>query len=75
MRLRRSYVAVYLHSINADWEAEAVCCGVRETFPPRTGESYKEHFVLCLESVDLNHATYLVGLATTKAQFALVFVF
>lgn len=75
MRLRRSYVAVYLHWINADWEAEAVCCGVRETFPPRTGESYKEHFVLCLESVDLKPCDISCGLSDHEGAIRLVFVF
>ena len=63
MRLRRSYVAVYLHWINADWVAEAACCGVRETFPPRTGENYRDHFLACLKSVGLETRVLSCGLS------------
>ena len=63
MRLRRSYVAVYLNWINASWEAESVCCGVRETFAPRTGDNYRDQFLACLEAVGLSPGDLSCGLS------------
>ena len=47
MRVRRSYLAVYLHWVLPEtWKREAVCAGVRETQPPRNGECYRDAIVL-----------------------------
>ena len=59
MRVRRSYVAIYLQWLSQAWSYEEVCVGVEETRPPRNGECYQAVFLKVLEDNQLS-AKHLV---------------
>ena len=63
MKIRRSYVAVYLHWVDNTWTRNAVCAGVQETHPPRTGELYRDTFLTILDDLDLETKDLSCGMS------------
>ena len=63
MRVRHSYVAIYLHWLSKAWTYEEVCLGVEETSPPRNGENYQAVFGKVLADNQLS-AQHLVAAVT-----------
>ena len=64
MRVRRSYVAVYLHWVCPETrKREAVCAGVRQTHPPRNGECYRDAFLEVLGDLLLEPSHLCCGMS------------